>query len=313
MLTLRRIMPDIDLGAEQFSYELLDELEVRMQDFEDALREVEPSAIREVFVEVPNVRWDDIGGLAGFKQRLRECVEWPLSYGELFAQARLAPPKGILLVGPPGCGKTLLAKALASESGVNFISVKGPALMSKYVGESERALRDVFRMARQAAPTIIFFDEIDALVPARGTGLSSEGVAERLLSQFLTELDGIEELKGVLVLGATNRLDRLDPAVLRPGRFDEILEIPPLEESDRREILAVHLRGKPLAPQVDAGELTTRTEGYGGAEIASLCRRAGLNAVRRAVAAREAHKLPSVPEVLLEPEDFEAAFRETPV
>jgi len=206
----------------------------------------------------------------------------------------------------------LLAKALASESGVNFISVKGPALMSKYVGESERALRDVFRKARQAAPTIIFFDEIDALVPARGAGLTSEGVAERLLSRFLTELDGIEELKGVLVLSATNRLDRLDPAVLRPGRFDEILEIPPLEESDRREILAVHLRGKPLAPHVDAGELTARTEGYGGAEIASLCRRAGLNAVRRAVAAREANKPPLVPEVLLGLEDFEAALRERP-
>jgi transitional endoplasmic reticulum ATPase len=312
MLTLRRVMPDIDLNAEHFSYEFLAKLEVRMEDFEQALREVEPSAIREVFVEVPDVKWDDIGGLAAFKQRLRECVEWPLKYAELFAQARLAPPKGILLVGPPGCGKTLLAKALASESGVNFISVKGPELMSKYVGESERALRDVFRKARQAAPTIIFFDEIDALVPARGTGLTSEGVAERMLSQFLTELDGIEDLKGVLVLGATNRLDRLDLSVLRPGRFDEILEIPPLEESDRCEILAVHLRGKPLAPQVDVGELAARTEGYGGAEIASLCRRAGLNAVRRAVVSREAHKPSPAAAIRLESEDFEAAFMERP-
>jgi transitional endoplasmic reticulum ATPase len=271
MLTLRRVMPDLDLGVEHFSYELLSRLEVRMEDFEQALREVEPSAIREVFVEVPDVGWDDVGGLGALKRRLRECVEWPLKYGELFAQARIAPPKGILLVGPPGCGKTLLAKALASESGVNFISVKGPELMSKYVGESERALRDVFRKARQAAPTIIFFDEIDALVPTRGSGLASEGVAERMLSQFLTELDGIEELKGVLVLGATNRVDRLDPAVLRPGRFDEILEIPPLDESDRGEILAVHLRGKPLAAGIDIEELVRRCEGYGGAEIASLC------------------------------------------
>jgi len=311
MRTLRRIMTDVDLGTEHFPYELLAKLEVRAEDFQDALRDVEPSAIREVFVEVPDVGWDDIGGLAAFKQRLRECVEWPLNYGDLFEQARLAPPKGILLVGPPGCGKTLLAKALASESGVNFISVKGPELMSKYVGESERALRDVFRKARQAAPTIIFFDEIDALVPARGTGLTSEGVAERMLSQFLTELDGIEELKGVLVLGATNRLDRLDPAVLRPGRFDEMLEIPPLAESDRREILAVHLRGKPLAPQVDISKLAERTEGAGGAELASLCRRAGLNAVRRAVGSRStARKPPLAPEVRLEAEDFEAAFQE---
>jgi transitional endoplasmic reticulum ATPase len=312
MLTLRRVMPDIDLSAEHFSYEFLARLEVRMEDFEEALREVEPSAIREVFVEVPDVGWGDIGGLAALKQRLKECVEWPLKYAELFSQARLAPPKGILLVGPPGCGKTLLAKALASESGVNFISVKGPELMSKYVGESERALRDIFRKARQAAPTIIFFDEIDALVPARGTGLTSEGVAERMLSQFLTELDGIEDLKGVLVLGATNRLDRLDPAVLRPGRFDEILEIPPAEESDRREILTVHLRDKPLTPQVDIGELAARTEGYGGAELASLCRRAGLNTVRRAVVRREAHRLSPAAETRLEPEDFEAAFGERP-
>jgi len=309
MLTLRRIMPDVDLAAEHFSYELLADLEVRMADFLEALREVEPSAIREVFIEVPNVAWDDVGGLAAFKQRLRECVEWPLKYGELFAQARIAAPKGILLVGPPGCGKTLLAKALATESGVNFISVKGPELMSKYVGESERALRDVFRTARQAAPTIMFFDEIDALAPARGSGLTSEGVAERMLSQFLTEFDGIEELKGVLVLGATNRLDRLDPAVLRPGRFEEILEIPPLDESDRREILAVHLRDSPLNPQIDIAELAARCEGYGGAEIASLCRRAGLSAVRRAVASRERHAHPAV-EVRLEPEDFEVAYRE---
>jgi len=309
MLTLRRVMPDIDLNAEHFSYEFLARLEVRMEDFEEALREVEPSAIREVFVVVPDVKWDDIGGLAGFKQRLRECVEWPLKYAELFAQARLAPPKGILLVGPPGCGKTLLAKALASESGVNFISVKGPELMSKYVGESERALRDVFRKARQAAPTIIFFDEIDPLVPARGTGLTSDGVAERMLSQFLTELDGIEDLKGVLALGATNRLD---PSVLRPGRFDEILEITRLEESDRLEILAVHLRGKPLAAQVDVGELAARIEGYGGAEIASFCRRAGLSAVRRAVVSRGAHKAAFAAAIRLEPEDFEAAFNEKP-
>lgn len=309
MLTLRRIMPDIDLSAEHFSYELLSNLEVRMDDFLEALREVEPSAIREVFIEVPDVTWDDVGGLSPVKERLRECVEWPLKYSELFAQVRIAPPKGILLVGPPGCGKTLLAKALANESGVNFISIKGPELMSKYVGESERSLREVFRKARQAAPTIMFFDEIDALVPARGSGLTSEGVAERMMSQFLTELDGIEELKGVLVLGATNRLDRLDPAVLRPGRFDEIVEIAAPDESDRRQILAVHLRGRPLAPQIQVPDLAVRTDGYSGAEIASLCRRAGLNAVRRAVAAHKADQ-PAATGLRLEAEDFEIAFEE---
>ncbi len=307
MLTLRRIMPDVDFAADHFSYELLAKLEVRMEDFIEALREVEPSAIREVFVEIPDVRWDDVGGLSAVKEQLRECVEWPLRYGELFRQARIAPARGILLVGPPGCGKTLLAKALASESGVNFISVKGPELLSKYVGESERALRDVFRKARQAAPAIIFFDEIDAIASARGVGLSNDHVVERMLSQFLTELDGIEELKGVLVLGATNRLDRLDPAVLRPGRFDEIIEIPPPDEAGRSMILQVHLRGKPLASRVSVAKLAARTEGYSGAELASLCRRAGMNAIRRAAARVSRHE---ASDLCLEPDDFEVAFGE---
>ena len=191
-----------------------------MGDFQEALREVEPSAVREVFVEVPNVTWNDVGGLDEIKQRLREAVQWPLKHPELFESLRLAPPKGALLCGPPGCGKTLLAKALATEAGVNFVSVKGPELLSMYVGESERGLRDVFRKARQAAPCIIFFDEIDALASTRSRGGNDSGVAARVLSQLLTELDGIEELKGVFVLAATNRPDLLDPALLRPGRFD---------------------------------------------------------------------------------------------
>jgi transitional endoplasmic reticulum ATPase len=282
MLTIRGILPDIDSATELF-YERLAKIEVGMDDFHNALREVEPSAIREVFVEVPNVAWSDIGGLLETKQRLRESVEWPLKFSELFAQAHLTPPKGILLVGAPGCGKTLLAKALATESNVNFLSVKGPELLSKWVGDSERGLREIFRKARQAAPAIIFFDEVDALVPTRGGGLSSDPVADRVLSQFLSEFDGIEELKGVLVLGATNRLDRLDNAVLRPGRFDEIIEIPPPDESDRKAILEVHLRGRPMAPQINLDRLARDTEGYSGAELASLCRRAGLSAVRRAV------------------------------
>ncbi len=214
-----------------------------------------------------------------------EAVEWPLRYAPLFDQAGVRPPKGILLSGPPGCGKTLLAKAIANESQVNFISVKGPALLSKYVGESERQVRDVFRKARQAAPCIIFFDELDALMPARGGAASDTPVTDRVLSQFLAELDGIEELKGVLVLGATNRLDRLDPAVLRPGRFDEVVEIPLPEEPERREIFEVHLRGKPVARNVKISELAARSEGFSGAQIASVCNLAALRAVRRAVAA----------------------------
>ena len=305
MLTLRSILPDIDSATEQVFYERLSKIEVGMDDFRNALREVEPSAIREVFVEVPNVAWSDIGGLLETKQRLRENVEWPLKYGDLFAQAHLTPPKGILLVGMPGCGKTMLAKALATESNVNFLSVKGPELLSKWVGESERGLRDIFRKARQAAPAIIFFDEIDALVPTRGGSLSADPVADRVLSQFLSEFDGIEELKGVLVLGATNRLDRLDPAVLRPGRFDEIIEIPPPGEADRKAILEVHLRGKPVAPQVSLERLALDTEGYSGAELASLCRKAGLSAVRRAVR-RLVEKPDSSVKVRVEPEDIAA-------
>jgi transitional endoplasmic reticulum ATPase len=283
MICLRRLMPDIDFSLTTIPYEQLAKLEVHMDDFLGALREVEPSAIREVFVEVPDVYWRDVGGLKWVKDRLKEAVEWPLQYAHLFKEAGIKPPKGILLSGPPGCGKTLLAKAIANESRVNFISVKGPALLSKYVGESERGVREIFRKARQAAPCIIFLDEIDALLPMRGVGSGDSHVSERVLSQFLAELDGIEELKGVLVLGATNRLDILDPAVLRPGRFDEIVEIPPAQEEDRREIFKVHLRGKPLAPGIDAAALAARTEGFSGAEIASVCNQAALSAVRRAL------------------------------
>jgi transitional endoplasmic reticulum ATPase len=256
-----------------------------------------------------------VGGLARLKQRLMEAVEWPLRYAALFEQAGVRPPKGILLCGPPGCGKTLLAKAIATESQVNFISVKGPALLSKYVGESERQVRDVFRKARQAAPCIIFFDELDALMPTRGGAVSDSPVTDRVLSQFLGELDGIEELKGVLVLGATNRLDRLDPAVLRPGRFDEVVEIPPPEEPERREIFEVHLRGKPVAGKVKISELAAQSQGLGGAQIALVCNLAALRAVRRAVAlagGSDAGKPPPATEAkaLIEPEDLTAALAE---
>ena len=283
MICLRRILPDIDFAMAGIPYEQLAKLEVRMDDFITALKEVEPSAIREVFVEVPDVKWEDVGGHTELKARLVESVEWPLKFPEIFVEAGAKPPKGILLAGPPGCGKTLLAKAIANESKVNFISVKGPSLLSKYVGESEQGVRDVFRKARQASPCIMFFDEIDALVPVRGGASGDSHVAERVLSQFLAEMDGIEELKGVLVLGATNRLDMLDPAILRAGRFDEIFEIPMPTEQDRVEIFNVHLRNKPVDKSIKVEWLASQTEGFGGADIAGICQKAALKAVRRAV------------------------------
>jgi transitional endoplasmic reticulum ATPase len=283
IVCLRRIMPEIDFAAAHIPYEALMKLEVHMRDFFEALREVEPSAIREVFVEVPDVGWKDVGGLGGVKQKLIESVEWPLKYADLFTQVNVKPPKGILLAGPPGCGKTLLAKAVANESEVNFISVKGPALLSKYVGESEKGVREVFRKAKQAAPCILFFDEIDSLVPERSSGGSDSHVAERVISQFLTELDGVEELSSVLVLGATNRQDILDPAILRPGRFDILIEIPPPDLEGRKEIFEIGLRGKPLAKDVDLDDLARQTDTFTGADIQGICNMAALEAIREVV------------------------------
>jgi transitional endoplasmic reticulum ATPase len=307
MSCLRRILPEVDYSKRTIPDEVLEKLQVRWDDFAQALREVEPTAIREVFVEVPDVRWADIGGLEPTKAQLREAVEWPLKYAELFEKAKVRPAKGILLTGPPGCGKTLLAKAIATESGVNFISVKGAALLSKYVGESERAVREVFHKARQAAPCITFFDEIDALVPTRGSSGGDAHVGERVISQFLTEMDGIEDLKDVLVLGATNRADMLDPAILRPGRFDAIIDIPMPAQSDRAAIFAIHLRGKPLAPGLDIEALAVRSAGLSGASIALVCARAGLAAIRRAIA-QAGEPDPST--VMIEPRDLDAALAE---
>lgn len=288
MICLRRIMPEIDFASNQIPYDTLGKLEVHMGDFLQALQEVEPSAIREVFVEVPDVRWSDVGGLGAVKQQLIEAVEWPLRHAELFTQAGVKPPRGILLSGPPGCGKTLLAKAVASESEVNFISVKGPALLSKYVGESEKAVRETFKKAKQAAPCIIFFDEIDALVPARGTGGADSHVAERVISQFLTEMDGVEALEGVLVLAATNRPDLLDPALMRPGRFDVHVEIPLPDLQGRTEIFRIGLRGKPVAEGVSAEDLAAATEGFSGADVQAVCRGAALEAIRAVLEKPEA-------------------------
>jgi transitional endoplasmic reticulum ATPase len=280
MNALRKIMPSIDFQAEDIPYETLLELEVTMDDFREALKEVEPSAIREVFVEVPNVKWDDIGGLDGVKETLAEAVEWPLKYADLFEQANTKPAKGILLSGPPGTGKTLVAKALANESEVNFISVKGPELMSKYIGESERGVREVFKKAKQASPCILFFDEIDSLVPERGLRAGDSQVTERVISQFLTELDGLEELKGVVILAATNRKELIDPAILRPGRFDFILDFPIPDEKTREEIFKVHTKGKPLAKDVDIGLLAQETDSLVGSDIEAVSREASMAAIR---------------------------------
>src|SRR5712692_4412472 len=282
MTALRRIMPRIDF-AEELPSELLLDLKVTMGDFLAAHQEIEPSAIREVFVEVPNVRWQDVGGLNEMKRQLIEAVEWPLKHAALFQRAGMRPPKGILLSGPPGTGKTLLVKALASEMEVNFISVKGPELLSKYVGESERGVREIFKKARQAAPTILFLDEIDALAPARGWGGDAH-VTERVVSQLLTEMDGIEELKGVLVVAATNRPELIDPALRRPGRFDLFLEFPLPDADSRLEILKVHSHNRPVEKELDLSQLAEQTEGLTGADLESICNRATLLAIREFLA-----------------------------
>jgi len=287
MVCLRGFLPHVDFELETLPYEELAKLEVTSDHFVEALKEVEPSAIREVLVEVPNVRWDQVGGLQEAKQELREMIEWPLKYGGLFAFAGIEVPRGMLLHGPSGTGKTLLAKAVANESEMNFITVKGPALLSKWVGESEKGVREIFRKARQVAPCIVFFDEIDAIAPHRGGGADSH-VTERVVSQLLTELDGIEELKGVVVLAATNRLDILDPALLRAGRFDSLMPLPVPDGEARREIFHVHTRGIPLADDVDLDSLADATEGFVGSDIAGVCKKAGMLAVRDFLATDDA-------------------------
>ncbi|MDD5007132.1 MAG: CDC48 family AAA ATPase [Syntrophorhabdaceae bacterium] len=280
MSALRKILPKIDFEVDEIPYETLLKLEVTMDDFFDAMKEVEPSAIREVFVEVPDVRWDDVGGLEDIKQELKEAVEWPIKYADVFRTASTQPPKGILLHGPPGTGKTLLAKAVASETKVNFISIKGPSLMSKFVGESEKGVREVFKTAKQASPAIIFFDEIDAILPRRGSGIGESGVTERVVSQFLAEMDGIEELKGVVVLAATNRLDMIDPALLRGGRFDLVIELPFPDEDARFSIFEIHTQNKPLGNDVDLHALARESDNLAGSDIEFLCRKASMLAIR---------------------------------
>jgi transitional endoplasmic reticulum ATPase len=287
-------------------------LELCKEDFLAALRDVEPSALREVFVEVPSTTWEDVGGLERAKRLLHEALEWPLQYRDLFDAAGVRPLKGILLSGPPGCGKTLLAQAAASATQVNFISVKGPALLSKYVGESERTVREVFRKAKQAAPCLVFFDEIDALVPRRGGGASDAHVSERVVGQFLAELDGIEKLSGVLVLAATNRPDIVDPALLRPGRFDVVVEIPLPDEQERLAILRIQTRGKPVAKEVRLDAVAANTAGLTGADLGAICHHAALNAIRERIEqardGKEEHSDSSP--LLIQPRHFEAARNE---
>src|SRR5438876_3341778 len=277
---LRRILPEINLEAQSIPGDILNKIIVRMSDFQEALKEVEPSAMREVLVEVPDIKWEDIGGLEGVKEELREAIEWPLKYPDLFAQLNASPPKGLLLYGPPGTGKTLLATAVAHESESSCISVKGPELLNKFVGESEKAIREVFRKARQASPCIIFFDEIDSVAPVRGSGSGDSNVTERVISQFLTEMDGLEELRNVVIIAATNRPNIVDSALLRPRSFDRMLPVPPPDLEARKQIFRIHTKKAPLADDVKPDELARKTEGYTGADIASICNTAVMLSIK---------------------------------
>ena len=289
MSALRRVLPEIKWREEkELPKEVIEKLIVRKSDFENALHMVEPSAMREVLVEVPKVKWSDIGGLEDVKKTLKEMIEWPLKNSECFERMGISPPRGILLYGPPGCGKTLLAKAVANESGANFISIKGPEVLTMWVGESERKIRELFRRARQVAPCIIMLDEIDALAPKR-SGYSGTRVTETVVSQLLTEMSGLEDLKGVVVIAATNRPDIVDPALLRPGRIDRFVLIPPPDEASRLEIFKVHTKDMPIK-DINLKDVAKRTEGFSGADIESLCREAAMNALREDMKAKEVKK-----------------------
>jgi len=287
MKSLRRYLPQINLEEERIPPSVLEKMEVTMEDFINAYKEITPTAMREVYIEIPTVHWDDIGGLGEVKEDLKEAVEWPLNNPAIFSRLGIKPPKGILLLGPPGCGKTLLAKAVATESAANFITIKGPEIFSKWVGESEKAIREVFRKARMAAPAVIFFDEIDSLLPRRGLGFSDSGVSERVISQLLTEMDGIVTLEDIVVIAATNRPDMVDPAVLRPGRFDRLIYVPEPDEESKIQIFKIYTKNMPLAKDVDTKALASNSKNYSGADIEALCREAAMVALRRDANAKE--------------------------
>jgi transitional endoplasmic reticulum ATPase len=285
MIALRRVLPHIDYQRGYIPYETLVNLNITMADFQAALREIEPSTTREVYVEVSETSWDDIGGLTYVKDLLTEGVEWPLRYPEFYANAKVEAPRGVLLSGPPGSGKTLIARALVNQCEASFISVKGPELLSKWVGESEKGIREVFRRAKQAVPCIVFFDELDALAPRRGQN-ADNNVGDRVIAQLLTEMDGIEGREGVIILAATNRPELIDPALLRPGRFDLAVELRLPDETERRAIFSVHLKGRPLSPDITVAELAQRTPSRSGADIEAICRRASLLALREWITPR---------------------------
>jgi len=300
MKALLRYLPEINLKEERIPPCVLEKMEVRMDDFMNAFKEITPTAMREIAVEVPVVHRDEVGGLEEVKEKLKEAVEWPLKNPEVFKRLGIHPPKGILLIGPPGCGKTMLARAVATESEANFISIKGPEVFSRWVGESEKAIREVFRKARMASPAVIFFDEVDSLVPRRGLGYGDSGVTERVISQLLTEMDGIMPLEDIIVIAATNRPDIVDSAILRPGRFDRLIYVPEPDEAARLEIFKIHTNNMPLSNDLDI-KAHRMTKGYSGADISSVCREAAMNALRRDINAKEVTF-----------SDFEKAMEEVP-
>jgi transitional endoplasmic reticulum ATPase len=309
MRAIRRVLPEIDLEVASIPVETLNKIEVNNEDFLAALREMEPSAMREVMVESPNVHWDEIGGLADVKQQLIESVEWPLTYARLFEHMDARPPRGILLYGPPGTGKTMLAKAVATESQANFISIKGPEFRSKWVGESEKAVRETFRKARQAAPSVVFLDEIDSIAPSRGGMSSDSHVTERVISQILTELDGLESLNDVMVIAATNRPDIIDAALLRPGRFDRLIEIGLPDEEARKEILKIHTSKKPLADDIDLEDIAKRTDKFSGADLGAVVNEAVMLAIREYVLSGQCKTDDEICEYKVSKKHFEEALK----
>ncbi|MDT3435258.1 CDC48 family AAA ATPase [Haloarcula sp. 1CSR25-25] len=311
MNALRRIRPELDLESDEIDAEVLERLEISDTDFREAMKGIEPSALREVFVEVPDVTWDSVGGLEDTKERLRETIQWPLEYEDVFESMDLEAAKGVLMYGPPGTGKTLLAKAVANEAQSNFISVKGPELLNKFVGESEKGVREVFSKARENAPTVVFFDEIDSIAGERGGGTTDSGVGERVVSQLLTELDGIEDMENVVVVATTNRPDLIDDALLRPGRLDRHVHVPVPDEEARRAIFQVHTRNKPLADGVDLDDLASRTDGYVGADIEAVAREASMAATREFINSVDPEEIgDSVSNVRVTMDHFEHALEE---